>query len=82
MVIGVYAVLDRLAEESGPLFTAPTVAVAVRNYRNLMEGSNVGRPDEYKLLHLGNYDTNRSLIESFAVPVDVTPVMASVEVKE
>ena len=82
MVVGVYAVLDRLAEESGPLFTAPTVAVAVRNYRNLMEGANVGRPEEYKLLHLGNYDTNRSTLESFGVPVDVTPAVAYAEVKE
>ena len=44
MVVGVYAVFDRLAEESGPLFTAYTPAVAARNYRNLMEGAKVGSP--------------------------------------
>ena len=73
MVTGLYSILDRLAEETGPVFMAPTVAVAVRQYKNLMSGANVGRPEEYKLLHVGNYDNSRGVIDAFAVPEDVTP---------
>ena len=82
MLTGLYVIHDRLAEESGPVFQAPTLAVAHRNFRALMEGANVGHPDEYRLLHVGNYDNQRSVIEAFAVPADVTQQYAKTEVVE
>lgn len=73
MVTGLYAVYDRLAEESGPVFMAPTPAVAVRQYNSLMKSVNAGSPEEYKLLKLGTYDSSHSVIEAYAIPEDVTP---------
>lgn len=80
MVTGLYTILDRLAEETGNVFQAPTVAVAHRQYKNLMTGANVGRPEEYKLLHIGDYDSSKATVEAFAVPVDVTPELVTTEV--
>lgn len=78
MRTGLYTILDRLAEQSGNVFQAPTPAVAVRQFSNLMRESGVGRPEEYRLLHIGDYDNERCIIDAFAVPVDVTPVVAEV----
>jgi hypothetical protein len=57
--ISLYAVYDRIAEESGPIFGAKNDAVAVRNFRNYTAEV---KPDEYKLYCVGEYDNDRIMI--------------------
>lgn len=60
MLYNVYVIKDKLAEESGPLFTAVNDKVALRKLKEM------GIPDslkhEYELLCLGTYDSKASFI--------------------
>jgi hypothetical protein len=53
--LNVYCIFDRVAEEGGPVWTAKTDAVAVRNARITLKDV---RADEYRMYCLGVYDTD------------------------
>ncbi|WNK15119.1 MAG: nonstructural protein [Microvirus sp.] len=61
MKLGVYAIFDRLAEESGPLFTAKNDAVAVRSFRIATAES---KAEEHMLYIVGEYDTDQVSVSS------------------
>lgn len=63
MKMGVYVIYDRIAEEAGPLFTAKSDAVAIRNYRNSLKEV---QASEYRLYAIGEYDSEKVLL--FADP--------------
>jgi len=63
MKMGVYVIYDRIAEEAGPLFTAKSDDVAIRNYRISLKDVNA---DEYRLYAVGEYDSEKVLL--FADP--------------
>lgn len=74
MIMGLYSVYDRLAEEYGPVFEAPTNAVACRSFEILMKEAKIGKVSEYKLLSLGSVDhTTGEISGKFAE--DITPVI-------
>lgn len=50
-----YVVHDRLAEESGPVFTAKNDDVARRMYQQLIANEKVS-PEEYVLIHIAQYN--------------------------
>lgn len=52
-----YTVYDRVAEEAGPCFLAVNDGVAVRQYRRLVEESQVVTQEEYQLFRVGSYDS-------------------------
>lgn len=70
MRLVLYVVHDRLAEEVGPIFEARNDAVALRNFRKLMESN---RPEEYKLLRLGVFDHDAVKFDLLSVPEEVLP---------
>lgn len=49
-----YVVYDSLAEEAGPIFTAPNDKVAHRQFKNVLDKVLV--KEEYKLFFLGEFD--------------------------
>lgn len=65
-------IFDKLAEESGPVFESKTVAVAQRQYRNLVAQGRISSGD-YQLLVVGAIDhaTNRLTVNQEVE--DVTP---------
>lgn len=73
----VYAILDDLAEDFGPLFEAPTDAVALRNFNALIRGVDDVSRNDYVLYRFGEF----SIIEGGAVLVALAePVEVKVEV--
>lgn len=72
----IYTIYDKVAQESGPLFTAKNDDVALRNYHQLMASQRLN-PFDYKLLNLGIYESDPVSIRSVLVPVEVeTPSAA------
>lgn len=67
----VYVIFDRVAQESGPLFEAKNDAVAVRQARNLIASANGARPDEFRLLYMGDIDHDTNMLSLASPPVDV-----------
>lgn len=71
MIYNVYVVLDKLAEEAGPPFTAINNAVAVRQYKAM--GIPTALKDEYSLHLIGFYDSKEMTVvpSEIAIPVEV-----------
>lgn len=65
-----FVVFDRVAEESGPIFEAVNVGVALRKYREILKNSSVS-PDEYKLLQIATFDHATNKLVSFERPEEV-----------
>ena len=72
MRMGLYTIFDRLAEQSGPVFEAANDAVANRQYKSLMDGANVGQPQEYQLFKIGYLEHGTCVLEPISPAVDVT----------
>ena len=53
MMMYVYSIYDKVADESGPLFTAKNHAVAMRQFRSILKDS---PSDEYELLCVGEVE--------------------------
>ena len=76
--MALYAVYDRVAEEAGPCFLAVNDGVAVRNYRALLQNSQVVAEEEYMLYRLGTYDSKTmKVIGEDPVRVIVPPMVRS-----
>lgn len=52
---GLYVIYDRAAQQAGPIFSAATDAVAVRQYRRLVDEQRIDI-EEYSLLCVGYFD--------------------------
>jgi len=65
---GIYAIYDRIAEESGPVWAARNDAVAVRNAQYQLRNA---RADEYRLYCLGSYDSEAVAIKALDVTREV-----------
>jgi len=66
-----YVVLDRIAEDSGPIFEAKNDAVAHRNYRKMMESVDLPR-SSFRLLSLGEFNHETQKIVVYENIVDIT----------
>lgn len=55
MVLNIYTVYDKVAEEAGPLFQAVNDGIALRNYRNMQIPESL--KNDYSLHRIGTYDT-------------------------
>jgi len=53
--VGLYAILDRVAEEAGPLFQARNDGVALRMFNQMLEKEQV-KIDDFRLYLVGYYD--------------------------
>lgn len=62
-----YAIYDRAAEESGPLFEAKNDSVAIRSYSQLLDRVAPHDRDAYRLYCVGTCDRDTMLV------VGVTP---------
>lgn len=72
MQTNLYVIFDRVAEESGPVFTAINDGVAMRSYRNLVKELDQEARSEYRLYRLGYYDTFSMEVKSEFPPVEIT----------
>jgi len=55
MLVYLYSVEDKLAEEYGPPFTAKNDAIARRQFKNL--SANMQQVEDFELWKLGTFDT-------------------------
>lgn len=75
--MNMYVVYDKLAQESGPVVECKNNAVAVRQFRLMIEKT--GRPEEYQLLYLGKINHDTQEMELLPIPEEVVtgvPAMA------
>jgi hypothetical protein len=68
-----YTIRDTVAEESFPPFCAKNDGVALRSFeQNLAKQAT--HPSEFRILMLGTFDTDTTLLEPLERPLDITPV--------
>nr|WAE43343.1 MAG: hypothetical protein [Microviridae sp.] len=68
MLVRLYTIMDRVAEDSAPPFAAVNDGVAVRQFRNLIREM---VPAEYALYYLGEYNTVVMRFDISSTPVEV-----------
>lgn len=66
----VFVVYDKVMQDSVMLFEARNDAVAVRSFRAFLV-STADASGDYRLLHVGFYDHEKSLISPVPVPVEI-----------
>ena len=69
-VMNVYTIMDRLAQECGPVFESKNDQTALRGYK-LMLRKEQGNPSEYRLLRIGSIDHETVKFEILDEPVEV-----------
>lgn len=57
MKTNLYTVLDLVANETGPVWSAKNDEVALRQFTNLLKGDHVTSPGDFHLYCIGEYDT-------------------------
>lgn len=71
MQMRLYSVFDKVAEESGPIFTAINDGTAVRQFRNLSRDIPPYDKEAYVLYYLGSFDTAKMAIMAEEKPSEV-----------
>lgn len=61
MIMKLYVIQDKIAEESGPIFEAKNDGVAFRKYQKTI--NEVGNSDEYALYCVGEIDHENNVIQ-------------------
>ena len=56
--MGLYTIMDRVAEESGPVFSARNQGVAVRQFNRLVAGDGLD-PSDFLLIAVGGFDSRK-----------------------
>lgn len=62
MLVNVYVIYDKVAEESGPMFQAPNDGIALRMTCNTLLPLPQTLEDDYRLLQIAEYDTKNCQI--------------------
>lgn len=77
MEVNLYTVYDVVAEEAGPLFNAKNDNIAIRKVCNMLKEMAIEEFDDYELILVGVYDTEKPqiiLVEG-EVKIDYKPFM-------
>lgn len=78
MVYKIYAIYDTVAEEGGPVFCAVNDGVAMRQFRQLVQGTE--NRNDFELYYLADYDSKCvEISETIKSQVPVQEVTAEVK---
>lgn len=77
MIVEVYSVYDKVAEEFGPLFEAVNEKVAIRSYLHLLKGTSY--PGDFELKKLGGFDKKKGILGGLSKGPKDIPVQLSQE---
>lgn len=69
-----YVVYDRTAEEAGPIFQAKNDAVASRAFQQLVNQQEY--PEDFRLMHVGEFSSEALTGEFFMKPREVVPAVS------
>lgn len=69
MVVELFTVYDKIAEEAGPVFQSKNRGVAIRAYLQLI--GDTAQPLDYKLLAIGRFNTDLALLEGYNIPQEI-----------
>lgn len=58
---GLYTIKDNVANEFGPLLTAKSDAVAIRQFQSVVKSTDY--PDDYDMYRIGSFDENTGEIK-------------------
>lgn len=73
MILKLYAIVDTVAEEYGPLFQAKNDGVAIRNFQALLHEKKAD-PSEMQLWYIADYNTENGILSDGATPQnDIDP---------
>lgn len=78
---GIFAVFDKLAEQTGPTFEARNEGVAIRAFRNLMKENNLPE-SEFRLLKVGEIEREPIIIKGYATPEEISQDWSVYQKKE
>lgn len=78
MLIQLYTIYDRIAEDAGPIFCAKNDGVANRQYQHLLNEYQTD-PLHFKLHRLGSFNTSTMIITSLDTPVEVVREVKNVK---
>ena len=76
-MLNLYVVYDKIAQESGPVYTAKNDVVAQRMYQGLINDTGIN-PADYQLLHVAAYDNGALSATLPSVIPDVYEVVLEV----
>lgn len=68
-----YVIYDKVAQESGPVFSAKNDGVAMRSYVQTIKQAD---PSEYSLLKVATYNTEPVSVEGINPPQDIVVPLA------
>lgn len=77
MIKQLYTIYDKVAEDSAPIFEAKNDGIALRQIKQLLTNSPVNNVNDYSLLHLGCYDSEKCIttINEKPVELDITKLL-------
>lgn len=81
MIQNLYTVYDKLAEDAGSLFEAKNNAVALRLVKEMVLSKGV-HPDEYKLLHVGYFNTETAEITPTNILEEIPIIQKNLKIIE
>jgi len=64
--VGLFTISDRVAEDSGPIFSAKNVAVAKRQFQRLVDHDGLD-PADFYLVMVGGFDSKSLQLETLEV---------------
>ena len=79
MIMGIYVVYDRVAEQSMPIFESKTDGTALRAYQKGIIDADDVPEEEMMLLKLGNINHDTNMIELLEAPREVEVRISLVE---
>lgn len=71
MIMNMYVVHDKVAEESGPVFEAKNDGVAFRQFQQLALNTNGANPDDFTLLCIGSVDHEKNSVGVLPIAKEV-----------
>lgn len=71
MVQMVFSILDRVAAEYGPVFTAKNEEVAMRQFKYLMTTEAKDNMGDFSLIKVGHFDNESGKLESIGTNEEV-----------
>lgn len=74
-----YSILDKVAQEFGPLFGAKNDEVAKRQFSNFMKGDRVIYADDYELRCICDFDTETGTVQTENARVVLSPKSEAVQ---
>lgn len=70
MTYKLYVIIDKVAQESGPIFEAKNDACALRKYSMFMQQQELADQNDYKLVTVGEIDHETNEVQAYLFDIE------------